>query len=171
MVLDTIHPHRPRIYSACEACQVGLRLGHYASGPLEFSIGQSVASDHELTARYGIIGALVNDPYNRAGGGRVDVLWHQSGITTSYFCDRLVLYVNPMDAQGRSAGAHWTWAALDIVLDQERPHAMGEMQRDLERARMTAQDLRKATISPYRNSVHTRDPRRRPLTWREFAKD
>ena len=40
---------------------------------------------------------------------------------------------------------------------------------DLERARMTAEDLRGAALSPYGTNVHTQDPRHRLLTWREFG--
>ena len=93
-------------------------------------------------------------------------MWHESGITTGYFCDALVLYVNPLDAPGRSAGAHRTWAALKVVMNAEQPHAMEEMQRDLERARMEREDLRTATLSPFGPTI---TPPCRMLTWREYG--
>ena len=40
---------------------------------------------------------------------------------------------------------------------------------DLERARMTAEDLRVAAISPYYTYAAPRGPRRRLMTWREFG--
>ena len=40
---------------------------------------------------------------------------------------------------------------------------------DLERARMTAEDLRVASISPYPNNLFIYPPRH--LTWREFAEE
>ena len=93
-----------------------------------------------------MIGTVVGGPHTGRYGDRVDVLWHQIGTKVGCYCDTLVLYVNPLDALGRSAGAHRTWAALNIVLGQEQPHAMEKMQRDLERARMTAEDLRTRSI-------------------------
>ena len=124
-----------------------------------------------------MIGTVVNSPYGNVMTGpydpldRVDVLWHKYGSTTSTFSDQLVLYVNPShgeDAPGRSAGAHRTWAALKVVMNAEQPHAMEEMQRDLERARMTAEDLRTAAFSPYPIYQPT-DPRYRLQTWREVG--
>ena len=55
-----------------------------------------------------------------------------------------------------------TLEALRVVLDEERTPAMEEVVRDLERARMTAEDLRGASISTYGNPPHIR-------TWREFG--
>ena len=61
--------------------------------------------------------------------------------------------------------------ALRVVLQEEECRAMEVVRRDLERARMTAEDLRGAAFSPYGTNVHTKDPRHRLLTWREFAND
>ena len=41
---------------------------------------------------------------------------------------------------------------------------------ELERARMTAEDMRSAHVSPYCTNFHTNDPRHRRLSWREFAR-
>ena len=42
-----------------------------------------------------------------------------------------------------------TMQALRAVLQEEETHAMEEVRRELERARMTAEDLRGAAFSPY----------------------
>ena len=57
---------------------------------------------------------------------------------------RLRVYVNPMDAPGRAKGSLETMQALRVVLQEEETHAMEEVRQDLERARMTAEDLRGA---------------------------
>ena len=110
------------------------------------SIGSIVAHAHDPSATLSQKGTVVSPPYSSMYGDRVDVLWHNSGVTSPSFVDVLVPYVNPLDAPGRSAGAHRTWAALKVVMNAEQPHAMEEMQRDLERARMTAEDLRTRSI-------------------------
>ena len=56
--------------------------------------------------------------------------------------DRLRVYVNPMDRPGRVSGSHATWQALSTVIQREESYAMQEMKRDVERARMEAEDLR-----------------------------
>ena len=120
-----------------------------------------------------MIGTVVSCPYGNVMSGpydppdRVNVLWHHTGITTGYYSDLLVLYVNPLDAPGRSSGAHRTWSALKVVMNAEQPHAMEEMQRDLERARMEREDLRTATFSPF--GPITTPNGRRMLTWREYG--
>ena len=47
---------------------------------------------------------------------------------------------------------------------------MAEVLRDMERARMTAEDCRGAMVSPYGTPGHTTDPRRRFYSWKEFGK-
>ena len=95
-----------------------------------------------------MIGTVVNCPYGNVLTGpydpldRVDVLWHQIGIAVGVQGDSIVPYVSPLDAPGRSTRAHRTWAALQVVMNAEQPHAMEEMQPDLERARMTAEEMR-----------------------------
>ena len=90
------------------------------------------------------------------------ILWHKRDRRPLFhswmIADRLRLYVNPMDAPGRAKGSFETMQALRTVLQEEEAHAIEELRRELERARMTAEDLRSAAISPYRL-----------LTWREFA--
>ena len=49
---------------------------------------------------------------------------------------------------------------------------LAETTLELERARMSSEDVRGAMVSPYSTHVHTADPpRRRSLSWREFATD
>ncbi len=64
-----------------------------------------------------------------------------------------------------------TMEALRAVLQHEQPAALAEVLRDMERARMTAEDWRGAMESPYGNNVHTRDPNYRMLSWREFGQE
>ena len=49
-------------------------------------------------------------------------------------------YVNPLDVPGRNKRSYETMQALSIVLQEETPHAMQDVCRELERARMTAED-------------------------------
>jgi len=93
-----------------------------------------------------------------------NVRWHKTGRATEMVEDRLKIYTNPADAPGRSHGSFSTMQALQIVLKEEQPHAMTEVLREMERARMTAEDLRGKTLSHY-----TGDSRTRFLTWRECA--
>ena len=46
-----------------------------------------------------------------------------------------------------------------------------ETAREMERARMTAEDWRGKMVSPYGTNHHTRDPRHRLLSWREFGQE
>ena len=62
-----------------------------------------------------------------------------------------------------------TVEALRIVLREEQPPAMAEVLRDMERARMTAEDCRGAMVSPYGTPGHTTDPGHRFLSWKEFG--
>ena len=61
--------------------------------------------------------------------------------------------------------------ALRVVLHEAQPVAMAEILLDMERARMTAEDLpwrlRAAMASPY--STNDLPPHRRTLSWREFG--
>ena len=68
-----------------------------------------------------------------------------------------------------------TVRALTAVIQHELPPAMVEMRmelervrREVERARMVAEDIRTASISPY-GLFQPGDPRYRRQTWREFA--
>ena len=64
-----------------------------------------------------------------------------------------------------------TMEALRAVLQHEQPPALAEALRDMERARMTAEDWRGAMESPYGNNSDTRDPNYRRLSWREFGQE
>ena len=59
--------------------------------------------------------------------------------------------------------------ALSTVLNHELPEELAECRLALERARMSAEDLRGAMASPYSNNFCTRNPRHHWLTWREFG--
>ena len=61
--------------------------------------------------------------------------------------------------------------ALRVVLQEEQPAALSEALRDMERARMMAEDWRGAMESPYGNRVDTRDPNHRMLSWREIGQE
>ena len=106
----------------------------------------------------------------------VRVSWHRTGLETPMSVWRLRVYVNPMDAPGRAQGSNETMQALRVVLQEEESRAMEVVRRDLERARMTAEDLRGAAFSPYGTNytpgLRVRDdPNWRYLTWREFGND
>ena len=57
--------------------------------------------------------------------------------------------------------------ALSTVIRHELPDELQRCRLDLERARMEAEDLRGAMLSPYGNQFGPSDPRYRSLTWRE----
>ena len=63
-----------------------------------------------------------------------------------------------------------TVRALTAVIQHELQPAIEEMMREVERARMTSEDLRAASISPYRTRTYTHGYSH-CLTWREFAED
>ena len=64
-----------------------------------------------------------------------------------------------------NGNTHLTTAALRVVLAEEEPHALTEVLRDLERARMTAEDYRGAMFSPYPFPEQNRQ-----LTWKQVGK-
>ena len=64
-----------------------------------------------------------------------------------------------------------TVAALELVLQREQAPAMEELRREMERARMTAEDISTRLASPYGTYHMTTDPRYRRLSWREFAEE
>ena len=119
------------------------------------SIGSIVAHDHDPSATLSSKGTVVSPPWVTPEGDRVNVIWHDSGVTSPSFVDVLVLYVDPLNTPGRSKGARETWAALKLVLNVEQPHAMEEMQRDLERARMEREDLCQRNIMAHELIGHT----------------
>jgi len=111
---------------------------------------------------------------NEFGAMETRVLWHKDGRESGMVEYRLRMYTNPMDAPGRSKGAFDTMRALRVVIREEQPHAVEEVIRDMERARMTAEDLRTASFSPYVTNktpgvLLRDDPNWRYQTWREFA--
>ncbi len=83
------------------------------------------------------------------GSLEAKVLWHKNGRESWWVEDRLRLYTDPIDAPGRSKGAFATMQALRVVIREEHPHAMEEVLRDLERARMISEDLRGVAFSQY----------------------
>ena len=70
------------------------------------------------------------------GGTYVSVLWHRIEQTYDIPVDMLSRYQNPMDAPDRSKDAFDTVRVLSTVIDVELPHALQDVTRDLERARM-----------------------------------
>lgn len=111
--------------------------------------------------------------------GRVDeframvygVLWHKDGREHDMVEDRLRIFTHPMDKPGRAKGALATMEALRAVLQEEQPRAISEVLRELERARMTAEDWRGAMVSPYDTLHDMLDSRYRRLSWREFGRE
>ena len=62
-------------------------------------------------------------------------------------------------------------AALEVVLQREQAPAMEELRREMERARMTVEDLCVRSVSPYGTYHMTTDPLYRMISWREFAEE
>ena len=73
--------------------------------------------------------------------------------------------------RGGETDAFLTTEALRVVLQEEQPAALSEVLRDMERARMMAEDWRGAMESPYGNHSDTRDPNYRRLSWREVGQE
>ena len=73
--------------------------------------------------------------------------------------------------RGGETDAFLTTEALRVVLQEEQPAALSEVLREMERARMMAEDWRGAMESPYGNRVDTRDPNHRMLSWREIGQE
>ena len=84
----------------------------------------------------------VAGPSIRWGRCAVRDLWHRLGRETDVLVNRLRIYTHPADAPGRSHGSFSTMQALQIVLREEQPHVITEVQRDLKRARTEVEDLR-----------------------------
>ena len=119
-----------------------------------FAIGQIV----QLVECYGTAGPLqagdratvvVQGHRNEFGSYSPKVLCHKTGDEVFVREDLLSIYTNPADAPGRPQGAYNTMQALRIVLREEQPHAMEEVVRDVNRARMMAEDLRSTAFSNY----------------------
>ncbi len=129
-----------------------------------FSIGQIVELDATgfgpgALLQTGDRGTVVRGGFmNRFGAMQAMVLWHKDGRERDMVEDRLRAYVNPADAPGRSQGAFATMQALRVVLQEEEPHAMEEVRRELERARMKAEDFAQG------NAVHDGTG----VTWRQW---
>ncbi len=114
-----------------------------------------------------LTGAIING----FGNWEHKILWHRTGKETTMVQERLRLFEDPMDRPGRDKDAFTTVQALSVVLKEEQPHALSEVLREMERARMTAEDWRGAMVSPYGNDSDTRDPHYRNLSWREFGQE
>ena len=56
-------------------------------------------------------------------------------------------------------------------MQREREPAMEELRREMERARMTVEDLCVRSVSPYGTYHMTTDPLYRRISWREFAEE
>ena len=138
---------------------------------MAFSIGQIVEVDATgflpgITLQTGDRGTVITTESSRK---ETKVSWHRTGHESWMASWRLRVYVNPMDAPGRAQGSNETMQALRVVLQEEECRAMELVRLDLERARMTAEDLRGKAFSPY--GTNYSDPNWRFLTWREFAND
>ena len=79
---------------------------------------------------------------------------------------RLRVYVNPLDAPGRAKGSFETTQALCTATQQEETLAMEEVRRELERARMTAEDYAQgdAVMHRYRDGAGVA----KTETWRQM---
>ncbi len=114
---------------------------------MAFSIGQIVeVSDPNGLKDYGYGGYMYLDRgtvIDTVGYHTVKLSMHKTRQHDYIFyasADCLRLYVNPLDAPGRNKRSYETMQALSIVLREETPHAMQDVCRELERARMTAED-------------------------------
>ena len=115
---------------------------------MTFSIGQTVeVSDPNGLDGCGYGGYMYLDRgtvINTFGYALVKIKMHKTRLhytnTLYAYADCLRLYVNPLDVPGRNKRSYETMQALSIVLQEETPHAMQDVCRELERARMTAED-------------------------------
>ena len=114
---------------------------------MTFSIGQTVeVSDPNGLDGCGYGGYMYLDRgtvIHTIGKSLVKLNMHKTRLhysnTLYAWADCLRLYV-PLDAPGRNKRSYETMQALSIVLQEETPHAMQDVCRELERARMTAED-------------------------------
>lgn len=124
---------------------------------MPFSVGQIVelfdqiyfdrVPDDYAGLRVGDRGTVVSSSQRYDFGGLGQhmaswILWHKDQRRSLLIDAGLRVYVNPMDRPGRVTGAFQTFQALSTVIQHEESHAIQEMRRDVERARMTAEDLR-----------------------------
>ena len=99
------------------------------------------------------------------------VLWHKDGVRSPTSELLLRIFTYPAEPPGRAKGAYETMEALRTVLQEAQPPAMAEVLLEVERSRMAAEDWRGKMVSPYGTRHHTRDPRFRHLSWREFGEE
>ena len=125
-----------------------------------FSVGQLVEVDAtglrpEAGLQPGDRGTMVRKAFrNQLGIMEATILWHKNQTESAVPEDRLRVYLNPMDAPGHAKGSFGTMTALRVVLQEEQPHAIKEITRDLERARMTTEDLRNRLCEHKRRAPH-----------------
>ena len=138
--------------------------------PGRFSVGQLVevdatGFDGRALLQTGDRGTVVREAYPGIHGNmEVNILWHKNLTESTVPEDDLRVYVNPMDAPGRAKGSFDTKGTLRIVLREEMPHAMEEIRRDLERARMTAEDYAQG-------NARLTEPGCPPISWRQSCGD
>ena len=119
----------------------------------KFHIGQIVEVDTTgffpgARLQMGDRGTVIRGSHlNHWGEMQSKVLWHKHGFESHMMDARLRIYVNPMDAPGRAKGSLQTSEALRIVLQEEQPHAIEELMRELERARMEREDFAQGNAS------------------------
>ena len=114
---------------------------------LHLSVGQTVEVDapgihSEAGLQTGDRGTLGRKTSrNQPGIMEAPILWHKNQTESTAPVDSLRVHLKPMDAPGRAKGSFGTMTALRVVLQEEQPHAIEELTRDLERARMEIEDL------------------------------
>ena len=155
---------------------VFLALLHIVILDMTLRLGQIVELDASgfsppATLQTGDRGTIISGvSLNEFDNEQIKVLWHKNGRELWMVKGRLRLYTYPMmKPLGRSHGAGDTVRALAKVIDVELPHALQDVMRDLERARMENEDLRTKALSPYGTHLRIRDPGHRWLTWREVG--
>ena len=123
---------------------------------MAFSIGQIVeVSDPNGLKDYGYGGYMYLDRgtvIDTIGQHSVKISMHKTRHNRHILydsVDHFRLYVNPLDAPGRNKRSYETMQALSIVLQEETPHAMQDVCRELERARMTAEDYSEGNSRMY----------------------
>jgi len=90
------------------------------------------------------------------------VMWHTDQVISELVEWELTLYVDPANQPGRTDGAFRTMEALRLVVDVEQPHAMIDIIRELDRARMYAEDCRSGNGPAYVSDGI-------PISWRTYA--
>ena len=150
-------------------------MGNVATA-MPFTVGQVVqldadASTQQIGGRVRNAGALatvveLREPFTETSvpgpWGSYAVMWHTDQVISELVEWELAAHVDPANQPGRTNGAFRTMEALRLVVEVEQPHAMIDIIRELDRARMYAEDCRSGNGPAYVSDGI-------PISWRTYA--